>query len=474
MKKKFLQFGLLLTLGVLLSSNLSAQKLKSIRAEKTFKQSVPKAEILGKNLGDDCTNPYLIEVASIPYTYTDAQENGTCGHGNSYQDEVLGYYGTGEDVVYKLQVPQDAQANISLTGVADNEGSFWHAIAIYEGCPDSGILIAHNTTGVFDETVTISKSLEANTEYYILIDYWALDAGICLPSYSLSVEFTTDIFYTYNLYVADVQVDQANATNLSEIEGVNGTVTYDHATKTLTLDNATINGGICIKNTGIENLKIKLIGSNTISSTYVLGTCIQSFKPTEIMSESGGSLKATSAKNTGIYMYKAPLSIKNCTVETSAESWGIAGEATSDDQLSIENATVKATGPKKGSIADITNLTLTDCAITAPEGAYFNEDLNGVAVGEDLVKKQVIIAPTTATKDVQQANISLYPNPVKDILNITTNTNSFKVEIFNALGKLISVHTNKNKISTAKLPSGIYMLKITTSEGLYTQKFIKK
>ena len=46
----------------------------------------------------------------------------------------------------------------------------------------------------------------------------------------------------YNLWIAGTQVTDANKDDLSVIDGVSGSVSYDPTTATLTLTNATITG----------------------------------------------------------------------------------------------------------------------------------------------------------------------------------------------------------------------------------------
>ena len=73
---------------------------------------------------------------------------------------------------------------------------------------------------------------------------------------------------TYPLWVGGVQVTSANASAVTG-DGISGTVSYDRATKTLTLENATITGKSFIPPSNIysdgEDLKIKLVGTNTLS-----------------------------------------------------------------------------------------------------------------------------------------------------------------------------------------------------------------
>ena len=80
----------------------------------------------------------------------------------------------------------------------------------------------------------------------------------------------------YNLYINDQMVKSTNCSDLSVFNGVSGTVSYDHASKTLSLKDATIiNNAVSTGNYdgyGILNgigggLTIHLEGENTVTST---------------------------------------------------------------------------------------------------------------------------------------------------------------------------------------------------------------
>lgn len=71
-------------------------------------------------------------------------------------------------------------------------------------------------------------------------------------------------------------------------------------------------------------------------------------------------------------------------------------------------------------------------------------------------------------------NISVYPNPVSDILNIKSKDKVKNVEIFDMSGKKINVELNDNAMNVKDLQSGSYILSVETPKGKSTQKFIKK
>ena len=75
-------------------------------------------------------------------------------------------------------------------------------------------------------------------------------------------------------------------------------------------------------------------------------------------------------------------------------------------------------------------------------------------------------------------DVSLYPNPAKDIINITSTKSleNTSLVIYNTLGKRVKISTNlKEQIDISKLQSGLYFYTISNQQKvIYTGKFIKK
>ena len=77
----------------------------------------------------------------------------------------------------------------------------------------------------------------------------------------------------------------------------------------------------------------------------------------------------------------------------------------------------------------------------------------------------------TATK----AEIKLFPNPTVDYLNISSPNKITWVEIFDGSGKTVYQSTSDStKIDVAALTHGMYVVKVKTTTGETTTKFIKK
>ncbi len=89
--------------------------------------------------------------------------------------------------------------------------------------------------------------------------------------------------------------------------------------------------------------------------------------------------------------------------------------------------------------------------------------------------------PTTGTYECTESiteavykPITIYPNPVTDILHIDTDAKEVKMQLHNLSGALVLEKTNCQYISLAHLPQGVYMLTVTTTQGVHTQKVIKQ
>ena len=81
----------------------------------------------------------------------------------------------------------------------------------------------------------------------------------------------------------------------------------------------------------------------------------------------------------------------------------------------------------------------------------------------------------SAINDLQNigGNVMLFPNPAQNMLNIVTEGEIEDVTIFNVLGQKV-MHANTNQIDITSLSKGMYIINITTDEGMTTKKFVKE
>ncbi len=221
----------------------------------------------------------------------------------------------------------------------------------------------------------------------------------------------------YPLFLNDVQVTSENCHDLSVIEGVSGKVSYDPATQTLTLENASIVGeesenGVCILNDSVKHLIIRLIGDNRLSAPKA--SAIVNFKGTTITITGGGRLHASGYESHrmgygGISNW-GELFIKDCEVNVSGDH-GIFGGF-----ITIDNATVRAKGVEGfGSLAEYIELNLINCKITAPANAvdgtyWYVYECQGIVCDGVVTAEEVVIMPdavgiTNATSSTEKPSV---------------------------------------------------------------------
>ena len=71
-------------------------------------------------------------------------------------------------------------------------------------------------------------------------------------------------------------------------------------------------------------------------------------------------------------------------------------------------------------------------------------------------------------------SISLFPNPVSEMLSIKSSSRINKLVVFNLLGQKVMVRENTNSLNVNKLKPGAYILKIVDENStISTKKFIK-
>ncbi len=81
---------------------------------------------------------------------------------------------------------------------------------------------------------------------------------------------------------------------------------------------------------------------------------------------------------------------------------------------------------------------------------------------------------STTEFPTKNAELSLYPNPVADILNIKTKEKVQSASVFDMSGRKIEARVMDNAVDVTNLEKGTYIINIQTANGTTSEKFIKK
>lgn len=82
-----------------------------------------------------------------------------------------------------------------------------------------------------------------------------------------------------------------------------------------------------------------------------------------------------------------------------------------------------------------------------------------------------------STDNFDDSNFTFYPNPVKDVLNLSYSENITKVQVINLLGQEVktnSMDANQAQVDMSNLPTGTYLVKVTANDKVKTIKVIKQ
>ncbi len=160
---------------------------------------------------------------------------------------------------------------------------------------------------------------------------------------------------------------------------------------------------------------------------------------------------------------------------------GICDAELCQTDLTVPHSTVGA--PYKVDTANLFDIQLSGFN-SAPSGTHFmvvniKDITNTPSYNKDIVfviNKFPTNVPKTTRPD---ENITLYPNPAKNELNVLFNADADVkiISIYNLIGKAVNVYrltsNNSAKLDIENMPSGVYFLRMIDSKGqvIATRKF---
>jgi subtilisin family serine protease len=89
------------------------------------------------------------------------------------------------------------------------------------------------------------------------------------------------------------------------------------------------------------------------------------------------------------------------------------------------------------------------------------------------------VEPYDGTIENETSAFTVYPNPATDIVTIVGTHrmrphDPHKIELLDINGQIMPINVKNNQIDISNLPTGIYLMKIESSDGIFYKKLIKK
>ena len=264
------------------------------------------------------------------------------------------------------------------------------------------------------------KGLEPETEYEVEINVY--DESGNSKRYGVQTVTTKKATATkYGIKIGDVEITADNYTDISASNGFtavkSGTVSYNPENRTLTLDNAVIEGNIISISFPYKDMyhayTLVLKGNGNRLTSAFSSTLLNN---SNLTITGGGSAQITGNGECGIFVdTDATLTITGGCSITAEGCYGIAGYNGESETLIIDGATVKAKGNgTEGSICDFKEIVLKNCAITAPSGATIEG--GNVKLGGEICTDRVTIEPvTTETYGIYIGGVEITADNCADI-----------------------------------------------------------
>ncbi len=239
--------------------------------------------------------------------------------------------------------------------------------------------------------------------------------------------------------------------------------------------------------------------TDVLNQTSSFNVCVGTLPPPPVNDDCTGAIALTSG---GVFDDNPVVGTNASASDSAAPAPGCGGYQGGDvwytvtipdsGSLTIETGTgtMADTAMAVYEGADCNNLTLVDCSDDEGPGAYSIIELTGRTPGEvlyvnvweffnDAIGTFQIAAydGSLATDSFDNANFSYYPNPVKNMLNLSYTQNISSVVVFNLLGQQVMtkvINANQSQIDMSSLATGAYLVKVTADNQVKTIKVFKE
>lgn len=460
--------------------------------------------------GSNCADP--IVVSTLPYNTTDDTANyfdtvyegspgaSGCGSTNNYLN--------GNDVVYAYTATSDTSFTLTLDPTATYAGVF-----IYGSCDDIGTnCLAGAVSGSGSLPISIPEFPVTNGEtYYIVISTWATPqtTGYTLDiientcvSAAATYTVVSDCDSGVDQFFVDVDViDLGSATSLAINDNQSSPVEIVTATGVVQFG-PYANGTSVIFT--VENEQDSNCVLTSPARTQAVCPPSNDECTNAIALTAGGVFADNEIVATNVGATRNPADHDPTTVASTCDTYDflVSGKdvwfnvvAPDSGTLTIETASNGGTGLTDTGLyvyrgASCSALTYEKCSADIGGGNNFSRVvLSDLTPGETITARVWGYSGTSGSFKISAFDASLsnqtfdlaslkaYPNPVKDVLNLSYTQNISQVSIFNLLGQQVldkKLDASEAKLDMSNLAQGTYLVKVTVDNQVKTLKVVKQ
>lgn len=417
--------------------------------------------------------------------------NLTAGISYDFSSFVQGDNGTTWEVSYFVNNAQSSTGATQLGGTYTVPGSgFPYAPQSYNTLTRSFVPA---TTGTYYFAVKVNEPTSG--PWYVAFDDFELKLSPACPTPSASATAVTDATatvswsavpsatlgyeYVLNTTAADPSVAGTSTTSLTyaatgltqttvyyfHIRSVCAAGTYStwSTTSFTTLATPPVNDNCA---NAIAVVAGGTYATNPVNGSNVGATTSAQTAPTTCFGYSGGDIWYTTTVPTS----------GNITIETGTNTGGTGLDTVIAVYTGTCGALTQVGCDDDGATESTYGLSLLSLTGLTPGATLY---IRAYEYGNDTFGSFKISAydASLGTNSFNNNAFTVYPNPVKNILNINYTENITKIQIVNMLGQEIitkTVNTTQNQVDMTGLVQGTYLVKITSNEMVKTIKVIKE
>ncbi|MFN7014470.1 MAG: T9SS type A sorting domain-containing protein, partial [Bacteroidia bacterium] len=447
--------------------------------------------------GSTCSNPIVINPLTLPYTTTD----NTNLYGDDYENgstQCSSFYMSGDDVVYTITPP----TNMSVDIVLSNLSGTYSGIHVLDGCPNSTtppacIAFAGNSGTTIRDIQDVL--LTGGVTYYIVISTWAAPQS---TAYTLTITQNTCVNPTVSFSAAS----NCPTTNFNAVANITN---LGSATSLTVSDNQGSTPQV-VTATGNVSFGPFAFGTNVVL------TVVNNQDTSCSVTSSNLTIAACPPANdecaNAIVLTPGAVFATNPLVGTNAAATGSTGVPAPGCALySGGDVWYQVTIPASGSLTIETNnnssaildtglavysgtcgaLVLVECDDDdSADGNFSLISLTGRTLGEVLFVRvweygndtfgtfQVSAYDASLSSgSFDNANFSAYPNPVKDVLNVSYSTEISSIRVINMIGQEViskNINATSTQVDMSQLSAGTYIVNVTVGDNVKTLKVVKQ
>lgn len=108
---------------------------------------------------------------------------------------------------------------------------------------------------------------------------------------------------------------------------------------------------------------------------------------------------------------------------------------------------------------------------------YFGFNAYSIANQFYLFVDNIVVDVALSNSDFDNSNFSAYPNPVKDVLNISYTTEISSVRVINMIGQEVlskNINATSSQVDMSQLSAGTYIINVTVGDAIKTLKVVKQ